>query len=167
MCPMLLDRRSYLGLFVRRARLSYEMLLDHERTELVALCLAWRDGRESALIDEWQGTSSRLTQVQAPARAFRQWRESERRGDYTATKNDLRAFFDYTLPGCDQELHQHALLNLARFHMHTEGWDAARTVRMIGLCRPSTRPFSSHAPSATPSACARVTGTWCTLTQSA
>ncbi|WFD17962.1 hypothetical protein MCAP1_000173 [Malassezia caprae] len=117
MCSMLLDRRSYLGLFVRRARLSYEMLLDHERTELVALCRAWRDG-ESALIDEWQ--------VQAPARAFQQWRESERRGDYTATKNDLHAFFDYTLPGCDQELHQHALLNLARFHMHTEGYEAAR-----------------------------------------
>lgn len=99
--------------------------------------------------------------MQAPARAFKQWRESERRGDYTATKNGLHAFFDYTLPGCDQELHQHALLNLARFHMHTEGWDAARTVRMGDLCRPSTRQSSSRAPSAMPNACARVIGTWC------
>lgn len=59
---MRLERRSYLGLFVRRARLSYEMLLDHERIELVDLCRAWRDGRATALTDEWQGTHSFLRQ---------------------------------------------------------------------------------------------------------
>ena len=47
---LVLDRRSYLGLFVRRARLTYELLLDHERLELAALCCAWRDGAKLSLI---------------------------------------------------------------------------------------------------------------------
>ncbi|WFD29265.1 hypothetical protein MSPP1_000272 [Malassezia sp. CBS 17886] len=113
-----LDRRSYLGLFVRRARVAYEMLLDNERLELTAVCAAWRTGK-SARGDEW---------IDNPhARAYAVWRAAERRGDYPGTKNALHAFFDLTLPGCDQELHQHALLNLARFYLDTHGYAAART----------------------------------------
>ncbi|KOS14365.1 anaphase-promoting complex subunit 5 [Malassezia pachydermatis] len=113
-----LDRRSYLGLFVRRARLSYEMLLDRDRLQLLHLCTAWRDGVENTVADEWQASE--------PAKVYRAWRDSERRGNYTMTKNQLHAFFDYTLPGCDKEMHQHALLNLARFHMLTKGYRASR-----------------------------------------
>lgn len=117
---LVLDRRSYLGLFVRRARLTYELLLDHERLELAALCCAWRDGAKDALVDEWRAS--------AQAHAYAQWRRAAARGDASATKRALHAFFDYTLPGCDQEQHQHALLNLAHFHVDTHGFRAARTV---------------------------------------
>lgn len=115
----LLDRRSYLGLYVRRARLAFEMLLDPERLQLAAMCAAWRDGDAHGLADEWRQHSQ--------ARAFLQWRTSARKGDYAAAKNELHAFFDLTIPGCEQELHQHALLNLAQFHIHTKGYPAART----------------------------------------
>ena len=49
-----LERRSYFALFVRRARLAYEMLLHDERLQLNTLCMAWRDGERAALVDEWQ-----------------------------------------------------------------------------------------------------------------
>ncbi|WFD02871.1 hypothetical protein MOBT1_001558 [Malassezia obtusa] len=115
----LLDRRSYLGVYVRRARLAFEMLLDSERLQLAAICAAWRSGAPQGLADEWHAHSQ--------ARAYKQWCKSARRGDYEAAKNELHAFFDLTLPGCDQELHQHALLNLAQFYVDTQGYVAART----------------------------------------
>lgn len=114
-----LARRSYLGVYVRRARLAFEMLLDAECLQLAASCAAWRTGAPHGLADEWRTNSQ--------ACAFRQWRTSARKGDYESTKNELHAFFDLTLPGCDQELHQHALLNLAHFHIQTRGYAAART----------------------------------------
>ncbi|WFD42683.1 hypothetical protein MPSI1_001331 [Malassezia psittaci] len=115
----LLDRRSYLGLFVRRARLAFEMLLDLERLQLAAKCGIWRSDSSDALFDEWRSNDK--------AKAYLKWWNTTQRGDYEAAKNELHAFFDLTLPGCDQDLHQHALLNLAKFHMDTDGYSAART----------------------------------------
>lgn len=116
----LLQRRSYFGLFMRRACFHFAIMLEHERMELLELCKAWRDATPHALVDKWR-TSAR-------AYTYHMWRESERRGEYVMTKEYLHAFFDYTLPGCDRELHQHALLNLAHFHMQSHGFRAARAV---------------------------------------
>lgn len=61
------------------------------------------------------------------AGAYHAWRTSATNGDYSATLASTHAFFDLTLPGCDQELHQHAMLNLANFFLDTHGYAAART----------------------------------------
>lgn len=111
-------RRSYIGLFIRRARLAFEMLLHEERMALTGRAAEWRD-MTFGLVDEWK---------QDPhAHAYRVWRECVDRGDYSGTKASTHAFFDLTLPGCDQELHQHAMLNLAKFYFNTHGYVAART----------------------------------------
>lgn len=112
------DRRSYLGLYLRRTRLSFEMLLDTDRLQLASICAAFRAGHVEGLVDEWKH--------HPPARAFQTWQAKANQGDVTATKNHLHAFFDMTLPGCDLALHQHALLNLATFHLHTHAYPAAR-----------------------------------------
>ena len=116
----LLHRRSYVGLYVRRASFQFAMMLEHERMQLLQLCRAWRDGDAHAVVDRWR--------TSAQAHAYYMWRESARRGEYVILKENLHAFFNYTLPGCDRDLHQHALLNLAHFHTQTQGYQAARTV---------------------------------------
>ena len=115
-----LHRRSYFGLYVRRASFQFAMMLEHERMQLLQLCRAWRDGDAHAVVDRWR--------TSAQAHAYYMWRESARRGEYVMTKENLNAFFNYTLPGCDRDLHQHALLNLAHFHTQTQGYRTARTV---------------------------------------
>ncbi|PKI85854.1 hypothetical protein MVES_000519 [Malassezia vespertilionis] len=115
----LLDRRSFLGVYVRRSRLTFDMLLDEERRQLADICKAWRSGRSDTSVDEWDKTPQ--------ARTYKLWRTGVHSGDYAMAKDQLHAFFDLTIPGCDQELHQHALLNLAKFHIDTGGIPAART----------------------------------------
>ncbi|WFD33908.1 hypothetical protein MCUN1_000734 [Malassezia cuniculi] len=115
---LIVERRSYIGLYIRRARLAFEMLLHDERMTLSTRAAEWRDS-SAGLADQWRSGTH--------AGAYRAWRDSARSGDYAATKASSHAFFDLTLPGCDQELHQHAMLNLAKFFLDTEGYAAART----------------------------------------
>lgn len=116
--PLVVERRSYLALFLRRARLAYEMQLHEERLGLSEVCAAWRDGAPNALLDEWECSSQ--------ARSYRGWRRAARTGDYATQEREIHAFFDLTFPGCDQVLHQHALLNLAQFYAASGGYAAAR-----------------------------------------
>lgn len=116
--PLVVERRSYLALFLRRARLAYEMQLHEERLGLTEVCAAWRDGAPNALLDEWECSSQ--------ARSYRSWRHAARTGDYATQEREIHAFFDLTFPGCDQELHQHALLNLAQFYTANGGYASAR-----------------------------------------
>ena len=76
----LLHRRSYVGLYVRRASFQFAMMLEHERMQLLQLCRAWRDGDAHAVVDRWR--------TSAQAHAYYMWRESARRGEYVILKEN-------------------------------------------------------------------------------
>lgn len=141
------------------------MLLDRDRLQLLHLCTAWRDGVENAVADEWQGTlpTSSNGPASEPAKVYRAWRDSERRGNYTMTKNQLHAFFDYTLPGCDKYVvsltDQQGNASACAPELGPVSHVDER-LPCISCCtllphlrRPWTKPFSSHGQWAIRNAC--------------
>lgn len=50
---LIVERRSYIGLYIRRARLAFEMLLHDERMALSTRAAEWRD-TPYGLADQWR-----------------------------------------------------------------------------------------------------------------
>ncbi|KAK0529600.1 hypothetical protein OC834_003623 [Tilletia horrida] len=127
------DRRSTLGMFLRRARIIYDKSDIHQQGLWAKMLCEWRDAGEEELVPH--AGSSGLVDVpypcqQAPAtvtrmQAFDSYQAALRRGDYSAAKEHMFTFFDHTARGATREMHQHALLNLAALHLEMDSPAAA------------------------------------------
>ncbi|PWZ02890.1 hypothetical protein BCV70DRAFT_197146 [Testicularia cyperi] len=128
------ERRSFFGLYFRRARLVFDSLDLQARNELTKSTRTWREGDFDRLD---RATSSPGWQHDARLSAFRQYQLGLLRGDYTQAKDNMEKLFDFFAPGADHELHQYTLLHLAAFHLQSGSHPAARTVlqEAISLAR--------------------------------
>ncbi|KAK0543138.1 hypothetical protein OC845_006272 [Tilletia horrida] len=133
------DRRSTLGMYLRRIRMTFDKADLHQHTCWAKMLCEWRadesDGREDSQPFEHphrpsdsgaegmprNDAPSALTRIQA----FDRYQAALRRGDYSAAKENMFAFFDHTARGSTREMHQHALLNLAALHLEMESPSAA------------------------------------------
>ncbi|KAL9932389.1 hypothetical protein V8E36_008868 [Tilletia maclaganii] len=134
------DRRSTFGLFLRRSRLLYEKSDIHQQGAWARMLCEWRDKPDPA--SSLEAGPSSLVEVPYPAesrhgygshasstltrmQAFDSYQSALHRGDYTAAKDHMLTFFDHTARGSTREMHQHALLNLAAFHLEMDSPSAA------------------------------------------
>ncbi|KAK0559962.1 hypothetical protein OC844_004061 [Tilletia horrida] len=135
------DRRSTLGMFLRRARIIYDKSDIHQQGLWAKMLCEWRDAGEEELVPH--AGSSGLVDVPYPCQqgagahshhapatvtrmqAFDSYQAALRRGDYSAAKEHMFTFFDHTARGATREMHQHALLNLAALHLEMDSPAAA------------------------------------------
>ncbi|CAO1615325.1 unnamed protein product [Sympodiomycopsis kandeliae] len=137
-----LDRRSSLGIPVRRMRLAHESLDEiKDLGRLSEQLQAWRDSNSKNDTPSTSQQPSRIQKV-TPGRPSRTevyaaYQAARHRGDYTATRENLAKFFELAPPSSTLSLsstgqpsrrtkiHPHALLNFAALQVEMQEWEAA------------------------------------------
>lgn len=136
----LLDRRSPLGIPIRRMRLAHESLDEiKDLTKLFKILQAWRDHNDSSTTSP-PSDASLLQSSGRPTRleVYAAYQDARRRGDYTATRENLAKFFELApvsatptssssnpQPVRRTKIHPHALLNFAALQVENHEWFAA------------------------------------------
>lgn len=159
----MIDRRSPLGIPIRRMRLALEAM--DEMASMPAIArefVEWKQGlaseTSSKLIKKGTGASP-LDRLPSRMDVFTRLRRARHRGDYLATKDLIHQFFNYAPPPAHSQggsranlsapspanqglqirtrLHHQALLSLAGFQVEWAEWDLAEETlkEAIHLCR--------------------------------
>lgn len=130
-----LERRSPLAIPIRRMRLAHESLDEiKDLTRLFKVLQAWRDNSEPEVRgDPPVGSSGRPSRIDV----YAAYQEARKRGDYTATRENLTKFFELAPISVASsagpqptavrktKIHPHALLNFAALQVESHEWDAA------------------------------------------
>ncbi|PWN22674.1 hypothetical protein BCV69DRAFT_296654 [Microstroma glucosiphilum] len=129
-----IDKRSPLGIAVRRMALAYDDLDKISQIKVLERnARAWCRGDADAQFSKAEASGSGDISLPTRMQVFDEYQRARHRGDYSATKEQLHRFFDYAPPAGPRgailaqrsKLHHHALLNLAGFQIEMEEWALA------------------------------------------
>ncbi|KDN52965.1 hypothetical protein K437DRAFT_266168 [Tilletiaria anomala UBC 951] len=141
-----LHRRSFLGVQVRRIRLRWIRLDFTEQATVLQNFVAWRQAPSTSNTICNSSTmaaaylSEKLKEMDARGQygrgeivledrvdAYDNYVRSLWRGDWSAARHNLSRYFDHAPQHAEHELHHHALINLAAFHMQSNNLQAAES----------------------------------------
>jgi hypothetical protein len=129
-----IDKRSPLGIAMRRMALAYDELDKISQISVLERkSRAWCRGQADASASGAMDFNTQEVTLPSRMQVFDEYQRARHRGDYSATKEQLHRFFDYAPPAGPRgailaqrsKLHHHALLNLAGFQVEMEEWAMA------------------------------------------
>lgn len=135
-------------MWLRRANLNLNTMTFVETEELIDDLLSWgglsetppaRDLEERVLFSVTSTVSSDSNTLKTRTEIFEAYNEAMRKEDYSKSLDLMQRFFDYeTFPfaggsSANRGMRQHALLNLAQFHLVHGEFQAARIAAHEGM----------------------------------
>lgn len=143
MCTHTQDRRSPIGVFVRRKWIDFNHASYADLVALTKRCLEWCNAAldESNIMDhdaqpQPSTSKSTLNQSNQNSRvaAFDEYQRSRVNGHSFRAHQALHRFFDYRFAEVRERGHlQHALINLAGLHADEGGFEQARMALMEAI----------------------------------
>lgn len=135
-----LDRTSPLGMWLRRANLNLNMMTFAATEELIDDLLIWagisnsskRNLEERTLFAVADAIAPDANTLKTRTELFEEYQEAMRKEDYSLSLELMQRCFDYEsfpLAGgtsANRGMRQHALLNLAQFHLIHEEFQSAK-----------------------------------------